>query len=316
MKKIVVSIPCYNEVNNVVPISHAIMLQFEKHLPEYDYCIQFIDNCSTDGTQEKIEELCRESKKIRAIFNIRNFGGISSYHGFLQTDGDCTIIIPCDFQVPVEIIPKLVKQWEEGHTVVCALKESAAENIIMQKIRSLYYFLYNKLSPGSSMQNFNGVGLYDASFVKLCREIDTPASTLTTAVSALGHDIGTVSYRLQKRKSGKSKANLWNLFDSAILRFVSRSMIGPRLATLGGFFMAIISALVALVYLVLKLIYWDRFAAGIAPIIILISFIGAVQLFFLGLIGEYVINMTKQISKLPRVVEKKRMGFEDKIEKT
>jgi glycosyltransferase involved in cell wall biosynthesis len=270
-KKIIsVSVPCFNEEENVAPMARAVIDQFEQNLIAYDYRIQFIDNCSTDNTRKLIEDMCANNNKIRAIFNAHNFGGISGYHGILQSDGDCTITIPCDFQVPVELFPAMVRNWEEGSKIVCAIKTSSKENKPMWLLRTLYYKLMQRFSDVKVIEHFTGAGLYDREFLDLCRQVDTPVADIAPIISTLGYDITTVEFEQPLRRAGKSKNNFWSLFDTAIYRFINYSNVGPRVATLLGFFASIASFLVGLIYLILKLANWYLFSAGVAPVVILI----------------------------------------------
>lgn len=308
-KIITISIPCYNEEENVELLAKAIMIQFEKHLPNYDYYIQFIDNCSIDGTRGKIEEICKKDTRVRAIFNARNFGPISSYYGIMQAEGDGVIVIPADFQVPVELIPLFVSEWEQGGKVVCAIKTSSKENKGMWMLRSLYYALLQRFSDTVVLKHFNGAGLYDRSFIDICKKIDDPMPSIAQMVSTLGYNIRMVEFVQPVREAGKTSNNFFRLFDQAIFRFINYSKVGPRIATLLGMSAALISLLIALVYLVLKLMFWDTFIAGMAPLVIGIFFFFSVQLFFTGLIGEYVIAANSRLMKRPLVIEEKRINF-------
>lgn len=309
-KLIGVSIACYNERDNIRSIVEKIGEIFNKELPEYDYMIQFIDNASNDGTQNIIREVCKENPNVCAIFNARNFGGQSGYYGLINARGDCVIAIPCDFQVPIELIPKFVKEWENGAKIVCAIKTSSKENYFMWNMRKLYYLLAKRFSQDNIITNFTGSGLYDKSFLDICRSIDDPVVSFMEMVSSLGYDIANVEFEQEMRKAGKTKNNLWSLIDLGISRFVNVSKIGPRMATLIGFFVGILSAIISVVFFILKLIYWDRFAAGVASIIVGIFFVSAVQLFFIGLIGEYIINVNTRLMKRPIVVERERINFD------
>lgn len=309
-KKIVcMSIPCYNEVNNVEPMAEGLMELFEKELPQYQLRIQFIDNASNDGTVGKLRALCEKYPQVRAILNAKNFPMTSGYYGMLQTEGDCTIAIPCDFQVPLTTVLELIKKWENGAKIVCLVKKQAEESGLMWQVRQLFYKLSNKFSETTMIRNYNGCGLYDKSFMDLCRSIDDPVASFLQIVSTLGYDVEMVEYVHAKRKSGKSKNNFGSLLNIAINRFTNSSSIGPRFATIGGFLVGIVSFLIGVFYLILKLIFWDNFAAGMAPILIGVFFMGAVQLFFIGLLGEYVTKANQRLMKRPLVVERERLNF-------
>lgn len=309
-KKISVLIPCFNEIENVEPISEAVVEQFTKNLPEYDYELVFIDNYSTDGTREVLEDICYKNKKIKAIFNAKNFGQFNSpFYGMLQTTGDCTITMCCDFQDPVELIPKFVKEWENGYKIVSAIKTSSAENGLIYFLRSCYYKLLKKMSDVEQIEHFTGTGLYDKSFIDVLRKLDDPTPFLRGIVAELGPRRKDIYYRQAERRAGKTHNNWYRLYDAAMLSFTSYTKIGLRLATIFGFIFSALNMLVALVYLVAKLIWWDEFALGTAPMLIGIFFTGSVQLFFLGLLGEYILNINTRSMHRPLVVEEKRINF-------
>lgn len=316
-KIIGVSIPCFNESENVVQIAEAVIEQFESFLPQYNYRIQFIDNGSSDDTRLLIKRMCQENKKICAIFNTRNFGGFSGYYGLMQAYDDCVINIACDFQVPVELIPQFVKKWEDGSKIVCAIKTSSEENPLMWGLRCLYYKLVKTFSGSHTevLEHFTGAGLYDKSFLDICRSVDDSMPSMAQLVTTLGSHITKVEFVQPKRRGGKTKNNIWTLFDTAINRFINYSKMGPRIATISGFFISILSFFVGIVFFVLKLVYWDQFAAGIAPLIIGMFFVSAVQLFFTGLIGEYIISINTRLMKRPLVVEETRLNFDDDNDK-
>lgn len=313
-KTICFSLPCYNEKDNVVPLAESIMSICQKELPDYNYILQFIDNCSTDGTKGLLEGLCAKYSQIRVIFNARNFPLTSGFYGILQTEGDCTIAIPTDFQVPLDVIPQLIKKWEAGAKIVCLIKESTQEKKIMWNIRQLFYKLSQKFSDSKVIPNYNGAGLYDKQFLDICRKINDPVASLAQMVSTLGWNVEELAYKEHKRRHGKSKNNFFTLFDIAILRFTNSSNLGPRIATLGGFFLSILSLVIGIIYFILKLLYWEQFPVGIFPLIFGVFFIGGAQLFFTGLVGEYVIKVNTRIMNRPLVVEEKRLGFDNNCE--
>ena len=308
-KTVCLSIACYNEKENVVPMAEEVIRLFETELTQYDYIVQFIDNCSTDGTIQLLRGLCQKYKKVRAILNARNFPRTSGYYGIMQTQGDCTISVPCDFQVPLNLIAQMLDKWENGSQIVCLMKTSSEENRLMWRVRKLFYHLSNRFSDTQILRGFTGSGLYDASFLDICRAIDDPVVSFMQMVATLGYDIEYIYFQEQKRKAGKSKHGLFSLIDFAITRFINSSSIAPRLATLTGLFLAIASFLIGLVYLILKLIFWDQFPAGMAPVLFGVFFLGSIQLFFIGLIGEYVIKINTRLMKRPLVVEKERLNF-------
>ena len=314
VKKISVLVPTYNELGNVGPLSEAITAEFRK-LPQYDYEIVFIDNDSKDGTRDKIRELCAGDRHIKAIFNAKNFGQSNSpYYGLTQTTGDCTILMCADFQDPVEMIPVLIKEWENGYRIVSAIKTTSKENKLIRFFRTCYYKALKKLSDVEQIEHFTGFGLYDRSFIDILRELKDPTPFLRGIVAEFGSKRKEIPYEQQLRKSGKSSNNFYSLYDLAMLSFTSYTKIGLRLATFVGLFISLGSFIVALVYFIMKLIFWDTFNAGIAPLIIGIFFLGAVQLIFLGLIGEYILSINKRIMNRPLVIEEERINFEESRE--
>ena len=311
MKKVSIVVPAYNEEENVVPISKAIIEELERSLTDYDYELLFIDNCSTDHTQELLRGLCEENKKIKAIFNAKNFGQFNSpYYGLCQSTGDCTILICADFQDPIDMIPKFVEEWEKGYKIVSAIKTTSKENRIMRFLRSCYYKAIRKMSDVEQIEHFTGFGLYDKLFVEVLRNLDDPTPFLRGIVAELGFKRKEIPYQQQKRAAGKTHNNWATLYDAAMLSFTSYTKVGLRVATIIGFMFSAVSLVVALVYLVLKLVFWDRFVAGTIPILLAVCILGSIQIFFIGLLGEYVLSINKRIMKRPLVIEEERLNFE------
>ncbi len=311
MKRISILVPTYNELDNVKPLSEAILAEFAK-LPQYDYEIVFIDNDSKDGTRDRLRQMCAGNKKIKAIFNAKNFGQNNSpYYGLIQTTGDCVILMCADFQDPVEMIPMLLQEWENGYKIVSAIKTTSKENKFVRFLRTCYYKLIKKFSDVEQIEHFTGFGLYDRSFVNVLRDLNDPTPFLRGIVAELGFKRKEIPYEQQLRKAGKSKNNFFSLYDIAMLSFTSYTKIGLRLATFVGLFIAVISFVIALAYFILKLCMWDTFNAGMAPVVIGMFFLGAVQLVFLGLIGEYILSINKRIMHRPLVIEEERLNFEE-----
>ena len=312
MKKLIsVLIPCYNEQDNVVQISKAVEDVLQKSCSAYDYEIVFIDNCSVDNTRPLLRELCKNNKKIKAIFNARNFGQFNSpYYGIQQTKGECTISMCCDFQDPVEMIPVLVQKWEEGAKIVAAIKTQSDENKLVRFLRTIYYKMIHKMSQVEQIEHFTGFGLYDKSFIDVLRNLKDPTPFMRGIVAELGFKRVDVPYRQAKRKAGKTHNNWYSLFDAAMLSFTSYTKVGLRFATIGGFFAAFISFCVAIGYGIYKLLNWDSFNAGMAPLIIGVFFIGSLQLFFIGFLGEYIMSMNNRIMNRPLVIEEERLNFD------
>lgn len=312
MKTISIVIPCYNEEENVEAISQAVIDEMQKNLPNYDYEIIFIDNDSQDNTRPLIRKLCKNNPKIKAIFNAKNFGQFNSpYYGLCQVTGDCAILLCADFQDPVEMIPKLVAEWENGYKIVSAIKTSSRENPLMRFMRTCYYKIIKKMSDVEQIEHFTGFGLYDRSFIEVLRSIDDTRPFLRGIVAELGFKRKDVPYEQAKRRAGKTHNNFYSLYDAAMLSFTSYTKIGLRLATILGFLIAVLSAIVGMVIFVLKLIYWDKYPMGTAPLLIGMFFLGAVQLFFIGFLGEYVLNINSRVMKRPIVVEEERINFGD-----
>lgn len=310
VKKISVLIPCFNEVENVIPISEAIINEFKTNLPLYDYEIVFIDNCSIDGTRNNLEKLCAGNKKIKAIFNTKNFGQFNSpFYGMCQTTGDCTICMCCDFQDPIELIHRFVNEWEKGYKIVSAIKTQSEENKIVRFLRSCYYKTIKKMSSIEQIEHFTGTGLYDKSFIDVLRDLDDPTPFLRGIVAELGPNRKDIPYTQHKRRAGKTHNNWYTLYDAAMLSFTSYTKVGLRMATIAGFIFSASCMVIAMCYLIAKLIWWNSFPLGTAPMIIGIFFMGSVQLFFIGLLGEYVLNINTRVMKRPLVVEERRINF-------
>ena len=310
-KKISVVITTYNEEANVIPLADAIVGVLTGELAEYDYEIIFIDNHSKDSTQMKLRQLCRENKRIKAIFNARNFGQMRSpVHGLKQATGDCVIRMCADFQDPVEMIVQFVREWEQGHKIVIGVKKASKEKRIMYWIRACYYKLIRKITDIDHIEQFTGFGLYDKAFVDVVRSLHDPMPYLRGIIAELGFDYKAIPYVQQKRRAGKSKNNFYTLYDYAMVGITSYSKVVMRLATFLGFSVAALSFLAGIFYLVLKIMYWDRFSAGIAPMLIGIFFLGALQLFFIGFLGEYVLSINTRVLDRPLVVEEERLNFE------
>ena len=268
-KKISVVIPTYNEEGNVKPLAQAIGNVMENELPEYDYEILFIDNHSKDNTRLFLRQLCGDNKKIKAIFNARNFGQIRSpVYGLKQAQGDCVIRMCADFQDPVEMIPKFVREWEKGWKIVIGIKKSSKEKKMMYWIRTLYYKLIRKITDVDHIEHFTGFGLYDKAFVDVVRQLHDPMPYLRGIIAELGFDYKAIPYEQQRRKAGKSKNNFYSLYDYAMIGITSYSKVVLRMATFVGFIVGGISFVAGIVYFILKLLYWDRFSAGVAPLLI------------------------------------------------
>ena len=304
-------VPTYNEAENVVLLVKAIEKEFKRNLSRYDYEIMFIDNCSKDGTQRIIENICKNNKKVKAIFNTKNFGQCNSpFYGMLQTNGDATVTMCADFQDPVDMIHKFVKEWEKGYKIVIGIKDKSKEKKIMYFLRSCYYKLIKKISSVDQIEHFTGFGLYDKDFIDVLRSLDDTEPYLRGIVAELGYKRKEIKYTQEKRLAGKTKNNWYTLYDIGMLGITSYSKALMRVATILGFMFSIICLIIALVYLILKLLYWNSFPIGTIPILIGVFFLGSLQLFFIGLLGEYILNINRRIMKRPLVVEEKRINFD------
>ena len=310
-KTISVMIPTYNEEENARPIYEAVRDELQKSCPAYDYEILFIDNKSTDRTRSIIEEICARDKHVKAIFNSKNFGQFNSpYYGMIHTSGDCTIAICADFQDPVELIPKFVAEWEKGYKIVIGKKTRSRENPVMYFLRGCYYKIIRKMSSVEMIEQFTGFGLYDKSFIQTLRDLHDPTPFIRGIVAELGPERKEIEYEQPRRRAGKTHNNLYTLYDAAMLSFTSYTKVGMRLATFLGFGIAMVSFVVALFYLVAKLLFWQSFTAGYAPMMIAVFFMGGVQLVFLGFLGEYVMSMNARVMNRPLVIEEKRLNFD------
>lgn len=312
MKKISIIIPCYNEEENIEAMYGALKNLFDTELTSYDYEFIFIDNDSRDKSREILRELCKKDNKLKAIFNAKNFGQFNSpYYAMLQSSGDATILMAADFQDPIEMIPKYVSAWEEGYKIAIGIKKASKENVLMYKLRTLYYKIIKKLSDVEQIEHFTGFGLYDKAFIEVMRKLDDPTPFLRGIVAELGFKRKEIAYEQPKRRAGITSNNLYRLYDAAMLSITSYTKLGLRLATLIGAMSGGFSFFVAIIYLILKLLYWDRFPAGMAPILIGMLFLGSIQIFFIGMIGEYILTINQRVMKRPLVVEEERINFEE-----
>jgi glycosyltransferase involved in cell wall biosynthesis len=311
MKHITVVTPCYNEEANIRPLYEAIREVFGK-LPQYTYEQIFIDNCSRDGSRAVLRELAAEDARVKVIFNTRNFGHIRSpYHGMLQSDGDATIMMASDFQDPPDLIPAFLQRWEEGFKVVLGVKETSSEAWPMFWIRSGYYRLINRLAGDVALvKNATGFGLYDRVVVTTLRTIEDPYPYARGLVADLGYESAKVAFHQPRRRRGITKNNFYTLYDMAMLGITNHSKVPLRLATMVGFAMSAVSFVLAIAYLVAKLIWWYHFPMGTAPLLIGLLFFSSVQLFFIGLLGEYIGAIHTQVQKRPLVIEQERLNFE------
>ena len=312
-RTISIMVPCFNEEENVPLMYTALKKLFSNELKNYHYEILFIDNKSLDSTREEIRKICKNDKNVKAIFNAKNFGQFKSpYYALLNTSGDCTVSIAADFQEPVEMIPEFVKEWENGNKIVCGVKNKAKESKIKYGFRKLGYALIRKFSDVETIDQFTGFGLYDRSFMDVCRNLNDPEPYFRGIVAELGFEPKIVYYTQAKRKHGKTSNNLVTLLDAGMIGVTSYTKKEIHLATLFGFFIAALSLVAAIVYFILKLCMWDNFDAGIAPLLIGIFFLGGIQIFLISFIGEYVVSINQRVMNRPLVVEEERINFNEK----
>ena len=311
-KLISIVIPTYNEEDNVRAMTETVAGIMTEQLPQYDYELLYIDNHSLDGTRRILREICRENPHVKAIFNARNFGQLRSpVHGLKQAEGDCVIRLNADFQDPPSLIPDFVRKWEEGWKIVIGVKSKTDESRFMAWCRRVYYKLLRKITDIGHIENFTGFGLYDKAFVDVVRKVHDPLPYLRGMIAELGYDSTAIPYERPNRRAGKSKNNFYSLYDIAMVGITSYSKVVLRLATFAGILIGFLSLIIGIVYLIMKLCFWDMFRAGMAPMLIGMFFLGAVQIFFIGLIGEYVLSINSRVLDRPLVVEEERLNFDD-----
>ncbi len=310
MKTISIVTGCFNEEENIRELVDRIR-NVMGELPEYVYEHILIDNASKDHTVAVLREIASEDKHIKVIVNTRNFGHIrSGYHALLQARGDAVIGMASDLQDPPEMIPQFLKKWEEGFNIVLGVKETSAESPLFFHVRKAYYKMVSKLSEVELIQNTTGFGLYDQKVIEILRNIDDPYPYFRGLICDIGFEIAPISFHQSKRKRGFTKNNFYTLYDLAMLGITNHSKIPLRLATMTGFAVALISLFVAFSYFVYKLIFWNNFSVGTAPLVIGLFFFSSVQLFFIGIIGEYIGAIHTQVLKRPLVIEKERINFD------
>lgn len=311
MKKLIsIVTPCYNEQENVGDLYNQVKKIFLE-LPQYDYEHIFIDNASTDSTVAILKNIAKSDKNFKIIVNTRNFGHIRSpYYAMMQTQGDAVILIVSDLQDPPSMIYDFIIKWEEGYKIVIGIKKKSKENKIMFFIRKLFYCMIARISETDQIKNFTGFGLYDRQFIDIIRNISDPYPYFRGLITELGFCKIEVPYTQPKREKGKTKNNFYSLYDMAMLGFVNHSKIPLRLASFIGFGVSVLSFIIALGYLIYKLLYWNKFQLGMAPLVFGIFFFSGVQLFFLGIIGEYIGAIFTQVKNRPLVIEKERINFD------
>jgi glycosyltransferase involved in cell wall biosynthesis len=311
MKFISVVSGCYNEEENVEELHARVTRVFADELPEYTFELILIDNASKDDTVKVLREIASRDKRLKVIVNNRNFGHVRSpYYAALQAGGDAIIAMASDLEDPPEMIPQFVRKWEEGYKLVLAQKTSSEESSAFYLVRKFYYFLVNRLSDIPLVKDVTGFGLYDRRVIDDIRKIGDPYPYLRGMICDLGYEQFLIPFRKPVRKRGFSKNNFYTLYDLAILGITNHSKVPLRLSIMAGVGMGILSFLVALAYLVYKLLFWNNFSVGTAPVVIGLFFLGAVQLFCIGMLGEYIGSIHTQVLKRPLVIEKERINFD------
>lgn len=309
LKKISIVTPCFAEEGNIREMASAVRSVMHA-LPMYEYEHVFIDNGSTDRSPELLRALALEDHRVKVILNARNFGHVrSGYHALLQTTGDAVIGLACDFQDPPELIPTFLDAWEKGARIVLGVKKSASESSFLFRLRGRYYDLLARISDVQLIQHATGFGLFDRSVVEALRRIDDPYPYFRGLLAEIGHTPVLIPYHQPLRVRGVTSQNFWTLYDLALLGVVNHSKVPLRLATIVGFAVAFVSLLSGLGYLVYKLLFWEQFSVGIAPLVIGIFFLSSVQLVFIGLLGEYLGAVWTHVRKHPHVFERERLNF-------
>ncbi|PJD93176.1 MAG: glycosyltransferase [Legionella sp.] len=301
---------CYNEESCIAEVYRQVKAVFDG-LPQYEYEHLFIDNNSEDDTVAILKNIATTDKHVKLIVNVRNFGHIRSpIHGLLQAKGDAVISIVADLQDPPEMIVDFLREWEAGHKVVIGVKAQTHETFILKAIRRFYYNLVTKIANIRLVKNFTGFGLYDKVVMDALRQINDPYPYFRGLICEIGYPVKTLSYTQPPRMRGLSKNNFYSLYDMAVLGITNHSKIPIRLAIFAGFSLSIVSFILSMVFLVLKLLFWQKFSLGVAPILIGLFFFCSILLFFIGILGEYVVSIHTQVQNRPLVFEKERVNFE------
>lgn len=311
MKKISLFTPCYNEEGNVYEMYEKVT-EVMKELPEYTYEYIIIDNHSTDHTRDILRKIAAEDKRVKVIFNLRNFGpSRSGSYGFFQTTGDCSICFACDFQDPPELIPEFVRRWEAGSKVVWGQKEGTAERGLIAFCRRQYYRIVKDLAESKQYENVTGFGLYDKEVMDLCRQMHDPQPNFRNLIGEFGYPVSLVQYYQPPRKRGKSSYNFFRYLHVAITSVVTTSKVPLEMASYLGFFFAAGSFVVALIYFILKLVFWNSFNIGLAPMVCGFFFLSGIQLITIGILGEYIGEILTRQMERPLVVEEERLNFDE-----
>lgn len=315
MKTLSILIPTYNEEENIIRVYNRVVAVMEKELSGLRFEIVFIDNCSQDKSRTLIRELCENDDRVKAIFNARNFGySRSHFYGLTQMTGDAVMLVHADLQNPPELIPEFVKKWETGAKVIIGVKKTSRENKVVWFARSIYYKMMKAMSEVEQIEHFTDFELLDKDFIEVLRQIDDPVPYLRGIVSELGFKMEKLYYDQNKREHGKSYANFFKLYDFAMLGITSYSKTLLRAATFVGAGISAISFIVAIMTFINKIFHWDNFPAGMAATSIGVFFLSGVQIFFIGILGEYVLSINSRVIKHPLVIEEARINFPQKLD--
>lgn len=309
-RNLTVVIPCRNERQNVRLVLQGVRSAMGPLAEEVRYAVLFIDNASTDGTDVELTAMAAEDPAVKVILNQRNFGHVRSpYHALLQAGGEAVIVMAADLQDPPDLLPEFIRRWKEGFPVVVGQKLESRESPLFFALRRLYYRTVARLAEVELMENVTGFGLYDRKVIEALRGLGDPYPYVRGLICELGYPVARVPYRQPLRSFGVTKNNFYTLYDLAMLGVTSHSKIPLRLAAMAGFLFSCLSFVTGLVYLVYKLVHWDRFALGVAPLVIGVFFLGSVQLLFIGIIGEYIGAIHTKVTNRPHVIERRRINF-------
>lgn len=312
MKKISIVSSCYNEEENIYPLYERIMGVIEPFKEDYEFELILLDNASVDATEGKLRELAQKDKRVKVILNSRNFGHIRSpYYGIVQAQGDAVIYLASDLQDPPELISDFIKKWEQEFKIVLGKKIKSEETALLFLVRKAYYELVSRIADDETnlVKNCTGFGLYDKKIIDIIKKIDDPYPYMRGLICDIGFEKAFVEYKQPSRKRGITKNNFYTLYDNAMMGIVKHSKVPLRLMAFLGFGFSFVSLAIAVFYFILKLVFWDEFSLGLAPIIISLFFLGSVQLFCLGVLGEYIGAIYTRVNKKPIVVEKERINF-------
>lgn len=309
-KLISVVTACYNEEACIAEVHRQVKAVFDQ-LPQYAYEHVFIDNSSEDSTVAILKDIAATDPRVKIIVNTRNFGHVRSpIHGLLQAKGDAVISIVADLQDPPELIIDFLREWEAGHKVVIGVKAQTQETFLLKAIRHFYYNLITKIANINLFKNFTGFGLYDKAVMDALRQINDPYPYFRGLICEIGYPVKTIPYIQPPRLRGFSKNNLYSLYDMAVLGITNHSKVPIRLAIFSGFTLSILSFILSIIFFVLKVLFWDQFSLGVAPILIGLFFFCSILLFFIGMLGEYVVSIHTQVQNRPLVFEKERVNFD------